>query len=219
MGGPSHPPFLSCQVYPVLRRGNRLKHGPPWWRAGFSEAGAPMRRPIALALLSLALAAPVHAQGMMADMHADVSDVQKKIIDLAKAMPEAAYGWRPGAGVRSVGEVLQHVAADNYILPVYFGHPAPAATGITKDYKTAVAYETRKADKAAIVADLEASFKHLHVGMNLITDQNLGGSIDWFGQPATRHKAIVSTVTHLHEHLGQLIAYARSNNVKPPWSR
>jgi uncharacterized damage-inducible protein DinB len=54
--------------------------------------------------------------------------------------------------------------------------------------------------------------------MNLLTDQNLGGTIDWFGQPATRHKAIVGTVTHLHEHLGQLIAYARSNGVKPPWS-
>ena len=27
------------------------------------------------------------------------------------------------------------------------------------------------------------------------------------------------TVTHLHEHLGQLIAYARVNNVVPPWSK
>jgi hypothetical protein len=26
-------------------------------------------------------------------------------------------------------------------------------------------------------------------------------------------------VTHLHEHLGQLIAYARMNNVVPPWSK
>jgi hypothetical protein len=25
-------------------------------------------------------------------------------------------------------------------------------------------------------------------------------------------------VTHLHEHLGQMIAYARTNGVKPPWS-
>lgn len=178
-----------------------------------------MRRLAALALLSTVLAASAHAQGMMADMHMDVNDAQKKIIDLAKAIPESNYGWRPAAGVRSVGEVLQHVSADNYILPVYFGKAAPAATGITKDYKTAAAYETRKLDKNAIVADLEASFKHLHEGMGLITDQNLGGNIDWFGQPATRHKAIVSTVTHLHEHLGQLIAYARSNNVKPPWSR
>jgi hypothetical protein len=29
----------------------------------------------------------------------------------------------------------------------------------------------------------------------------------------------VGTVTHLHEHLGQLIAYARSNKVTPPWSK
>jgi hypothetical protein len=26
-------------------------------------------------------------------------------------------------------------------------------------------------------------------------------------------------VTHLHEHLGQLIAYARMNGIKPPWSK
>jgi uncharacterized damage-inducible protein DinB len=178
-----------------------------------------VRRLLAFALLSTVLAAPARAQPVMGDMHAAVNDVQKKIIDLARAIPETAYGWRPGTGVRSVGEVLQHVAADNYILPVYLGKPAPPATGITKDYKTAVAYETRKAGKAAVVADLEASFRHLHEGMGLVTDQNLGGSIDWFGEPATRHKAIVSMVTHLHEHLGQLIAYARSNGVKPPWSR
>ena len=29
----------------------------------------------------------------------------------------------------------------------------------------------------------------------------------------------IATVTDLHEHLGQLIAYARSNNVTPPWSK
>ena len=29
----------------------------------------------------------------------------------------------------------------------------------------------------------------------------------------------IATVTHLHEHLGQLIAGARSNNVTPPWSK
>ena len=29
----------------------------------------------------------------------------------------------------------------------------------------------------------------------------------------------ITTATHLHEHLGKLIAYARSNNVTPPWSK
>jgi hypothetical protein len=29
----------------------------------------------------------------------------------------------------------------------------------------------------------------------------------------------ISATTHLHEHLGQLIAYARPNKVTPPWSK
>lgn len=175
------------------------------------------------ALAAAALAAPIAAagaqQGFMATMHRDISDMEKKLVDLANAIPESAYTWRPAPGVRSVGEVLQHIAADNYILPVYMGTPAPAATGITTDYGTAVAYETRSGlTKAQIVADLRASFAHLHRAINTNTDANLTENIDWFGTQATRLQGMTGTVGHLHEHLGQLIAYARANGVKPPWS-
>ncbi|WKW11459.1 DinB family protein [Pseudogemmatithrix spongiicola] len=186
----------------------------------------PLLRPIVLVLAVAALAASpatgrqLHAQqGFMATMHRDLNDTQKKLVDLANAIPESAYGWRPAPGVRSIGEVLQHIAADNYILPVYMGTPAPAATGITADYGTAVAYETRRGmTKAQIVADLEASFAHLHRAVNVNTDANITENINWFGTQATRLQGMTGTVGHLHEHLGQLIAYARSNNVKPPWS-
>jgi hypothetical protein len=40
-----------------------------------------------------------------------------------------------------------------------------------------------------------------------------------FGRPSTRRATWIFAVAHLHEHLGQLIAYARSNSVVPPWSR
>jgi len=40
-----------------------------------------------------------------------------------------------------------------------------------------------------------------------------------FGQKSTNRRLWITTTTHLHEHLGQLIAYARSNNVTPPWSK
>jgi uncharacterized damage-inducible protein DinB len=187
-----------------------------------------MRRRVMTAAFSIAtvlsLVAPAVSQleaqsGFMSAMHRDLNDLQKKIVDLANAMPESAYAWRPGTGVRSVGEVLQHIAADNYILPIYMGTPAPPATGITADYGSAVTYETRRGlGKAQIVADLEASFAHLHRAINVNTDANITQNIDWFGTPATRLQGMTGTVGHLHEHLGQLIAYARSNNVKPPWS-
>jgi uncharacterized damage-inducible protein DinB len=170
-------------------------------------------------VLTLAVAAPVSAQGLMAEMHRDVNEVQKKMADLAKAMPETSYDWRPGAGVRSVGEVFLHVASDNYLIPISMGMPAPAASGVTSDFKTVLAFEKRKLTKDQIVAELDASFKHLHQAMGLTTDGNLNETIKFFGQDWTRQRAMVLTVTHLHEHLGQAIAYARSNNVVPPWSK
>lgn len=178
-----------------------------------------MRRLLTALALVLTVTATAAAQGIMGDMHRDVNEVQKKMLDLARAIPEASFSWRPGPGVRSVGETLLHVASDNYLIPIDMGKPAPAATGITSDYNTAITYEKRTLTKAQIIAELEASYTHLHQAMGLTTDQNLGDKMKFFGQDFTRGRAMIGTVTHLHEHLGQLIAYARSNNVVPPWSR
>ena len=155
----------------------------------------------------------------MSDMHRDVNDVQKKMIDLAKAMPDASYAWRPGAGVRSVGEVFLHVASENYLIPVMMGRPAPVETGITSDAASAMTFEKRKLSKDQIVAELEASYLNLHRAMALTTDANAAEMMKFFGQDFSRSRAMVGTVTHLHEHLGQVIAYARSNKVVPPWSK
>ena len=35
----------------------------------------------------------------------------------------------------------------------------------------------------------------------------------------TIEEAAFAMTDDLHEHLGQLIAYARTNGVKPPWSK
>jgi hypothetical protein len=174
--------------------------------------------PIAAAALAVSLTAQTR-DGVMGDLLKDVGDVEKKVMDLAKAIPESAYAWRPGPGVRSTGEVLQHVAADNYFLPVLLDIPAPKETGITKEYKTAAAFEKRPMNKAAVIAELEKSFAFLRTSMTSTTDAQLNTAIDVFGQKGTARGLWITTATHLHEHLGQLIAYARSNSVTPPWSK
>jgi len=166
------------------------------------------------------LAAPLHAQaGFMGEMHKDLNGVQKKFIDLANAIPESAYGYAPSKGVRSVSEVLLHVAGENFYLPIAMGTPAPATSGITAEYSSTETFEKRKMTKAQVIADLTASFQHIHRAILPNTDANLGEKIKWFGTDVTRQSAMLGTVTHLHEHLGQLIAYARANNVVPPWSK
>ena len=178
-----------------------------------------MRTRLAAVAHAHALAAPLQAQSLMGDMHRDLNEVQKKFIDLANAIPESAFAWKPGTGnARTTGEVLLHVASDNYLLPIYMGSPAPAATGITSDYNTAVAFEKKKLTKAEIIAELTASFNHLHRAIPA-NDARLGETIKMFGQDFTMQRAMILTVTHLHEHLGNLITYARANNVTPPWSR
>lgn len=173
----------------------------------------------ATALLVM-LTTPGAAQSdkFVADLVKSVGELEEKVTALAKAMPEAAFAWRPMAGTRSSSEVFQHIAADNYFLPVLVGVSAPDATGIKSEYPTVQAYETRKASRDEIMAELARSFAHLKQAMQQTTQAQLAESLSFFGQTNTRQQVWIMTTTHLHEHLGQLIAYARSNNIKPPWS-
>src|SRR5687768_5302446 len=93
---------------------------------------------LALVALLTYPAVPARAQtptGITGDLLQATTSVEEKFVALANALSEAQYGWRPGEGVRSVGEVLLHVAADNYFLPTFMGVSAPAATKIaSNDY-------------------------------------------------------------------------------------
>jgi uncharacterized damage-inducible protein DinB len=159
------------------------------------------------------------AQTMVDHLLTQTDQVRDKLVGLAEAIPEEDYDWRPMEGVRSVAEVFQHVAADNYLLPAIAGIPAPESTGIVpEDYATVQAYEGREATKAEILAELQASFDHLAAAAAQ-SRGDLDASYQAFGSDFTGGSLWTMTVTHLHEHLGQAIAYARSNEVVPPWSQ
>jgi uncharacterized damage-inducible protein DinB len=179
-----------------------------------------IRNLVVATTLVVAATATAKAQGgVVADLLVDLGQVEQKMMSLAKAMPADKYDWRPGAGVRSFGEVVLHVAADNYLIPAMGGVAADPATGITKDYNSAVAYEKRKLSRDAAIAEMEKSFAHLKKAMQGTAATALGEKVQMFGQSFTRQQMWILATTHLHEHLGQAIAYARSNGVKPPWSQ
>jgi hypothetical protein len=177
-------------------------------------------RVLAPVVMCVAIAAPAAAQspsGVMEDLLKDVKEAKGKIVGLARAMPDAAWDWRPGPGVRSTREVFVHVTADNYFIPVGAGSMAPAETGIGEDYKTVEAFEKRTRTREQILAELDTSFAFLERQMAATTDARLATPSKW-PKMSTRQLWIAAT-THLHEHLGQLIAYARSNRIAPPWSK
>lgn len=146
--------------------------------------------------------------GFRAEFFANLDEVQEKILDLAESTPADKFTWRPAPGVRSVSEVYMHIAGGNYFLATFLGVPAPKRTS---DLEKTV---TRKAD---VVAELKRSFEHLRAAASRTED--LEKQVKMFGSPTTHRGVLVTILSHLHEHLGQSIAYGRMNGVIPPWSR
>src|SRR4030067_2651351 len=63
--------------------------------------------------------------GFIADILAEMEYVQGQILQLAEAMPEDKYSWRPAEGVRSVGEVFMHIGVGDYFSLSYVGGSLP----------------------------------------------------------------------------------------------
>jgi uncharacterized damage-inducible protein DinB len=137
----------------------------------------------------------MNAQTLQSEMALDMRAVGEKYVSLAEAMPASAYAWRPAEGVRSVSEVFMHISAANMGLPASFMGVAPPE-----------GYAQR------------AAFEHLASTLEGLTDEQLHAPVNVFGRDTNGIGAVLLLVTHSHEHLGQAIAYARSNGVTPPWS-
>ncbi len=156
---------------------------------------------------------------LLADLRRTVAVAHEKFVALANAMPEDGYAWRPMDGVRSVHDVYVHIAADNYFVPALMGVAAPPETGVTDDPATYREFERREMDKADAVAHLGQSFEHLLRAMDATAGELEREITFWGGSTTTVGNGWIRAVTHLHEHLGQSVAYARANGVVPPWSR
>jgi uncharacterized damage-inducible protein DinB len=167
-------------------------------------------RTAAIGALWLALSLSAHGQDYKADFLREIDGLEKKFVSLAEAIPADKYSWRPAPGVRSISEVFMHVSGANYMLPGMMGVKPPE--GISRDM------EKKVTDKAEVVASLKKAFAHIRQGGSGVTEQDLSKNLKVFGRDMPEGSFLGFMVSHLHEHLGQSIAYARVNGVKPPWS-
>jgi len=145
--------------------------------------------------------------------------VEDKVVGLAEAFPAEKYGWRPAPGVRSVAEVLMHIASEHYIyLPESIGaaRPADLKMGTGDDGYTNL---EKVSDKAEVIRHLKASFAYQRAVLEKAEATLKPGKVTSFGKVVTVNHIFTDMLTDQHQHLGQLIAYARMNGVVPPWSK
>ncbi|MDE2907512.1 MAG: DinB family protein [Acidobacteriota bacterium] len=175
----------------------------------------------ALAVLVLAAAPAAQAQdltpesaaAMKAAYLADMEVMREKYLGLADAFPQDLYTWRPMEGVRSVSEVLMLIASEGYgFAPMALGAP----TALSREESQGLAEIT---DKAAVIDHVTRGFAYARETIGAIDPASLTGSRSLFGRERTSPELMLFVAGDMHEHLGQLIAYARMNRIVPPWSR
>jgi uncharacterized damage-inducible protein DinB len=153
--------------------------------------------------------------GFSSEFLGQVDFVRGRLVDLHKAFPKDKFSWRPEKGIRSVAQVFLHAAMANY----YFGKIS--GYGIPKDIDIEMGpqkWDQMTENKDEISKILERSFTDLLAVGKKITEKDLEKQVHAFGMDMTLRNFMVTSLNHLHEHLGQAIAYARSNGVTPPWS-
>ena len=137
--------------------------------------------------------------------------VEGQMVQLAEAIPQKKYNWRPAKGVRSIAESFMHAALGNYI-------SSSKITGKMAEGIDPGKLEKSETDKKKIVEALKKSFEVVNQAVTSCPDSEFDMKVDFFGMDMNKMDMIMLGATHQHELLGQQIAYARMNGVVPPWT-
>jgi uncharacterized damage-inducible protein DinB len=155
-------------------------------------------------MVSSAQAQPTRIQTAFGD---DAGTLSNKFTALARVM-SGKYDWKPGQGVRSVGDVFNLIVKENHML-----------AGALSGTPSTGAKPTPITDPEKLQEALKASYVDLQKAITGLSDNDLQAPVKLFGEDMTKQGALMLILEDQHEHLGQSIAYARSNGVVPPWSK
>jgi hypothetical protein len=148
---------------------------------------------------------------MKAQALADLQVMQKKFLDLANAVPENKFSWRPSADSRSFAEIFLHVAGERYQILAMMSAASPLGFN-------AKAFEKMTTDKARIVDELNRSWEFAQKTISGMNNADFANPLPKLGPQANAGDVVYILIADAHEHLGQSIAYARENGIVPPWT-
>jgi uncharacterized damage-inducible protein DinB len=164
-----------------------------------------------LSLCALGAHADDKYEGLWQGYDGEWLHVSKQLVQLADAIPADKYGWRPAPGVRSVSEVLMHVAVANYGLLANTGVKLP--DGFQYDM------ETKVTGKAEVIDWLKRSQELVKTAHLKVKPADLARKARNGDYTGTVDGMYLRILVHANEHMGQLVAYARMMGIVPPWSQ
>jgi uncharacterized damage-inducible protein DinB len=159
--------------------------------------------------IPLILAATLSAQDsnpLSGDVKRAYADVKNNILRSAEKMPEQDYGFRPAPRVRTFGQILGHIAQEQYL---YFCAPL-------KGEQKSVDIERTKTTKPDLIAALHDSFAYCDSVYDKMTDAQAAEIVNTGGSKSTRLRLLWMNIVHDESHYGNLVTYLRMKGIVPP---
>lgn len=164
----------------------------------------------ALAVALLFAPALAHAQNpWMTSIKAQHDQVKGYIMKTAEMVPENLYSFKATPEVRSIGQLLGHIADATNSICGNAGGGKAAPLGAEKSMTT----------KAQLTKALQDAFAVCDKVIAGMTDAQAAETTKFFvGGQATRGMVIAFNTSHNMEHYGNLVTYMRLNKMVPPSS-
>lgn len=159
----------------------------------------------------------------------ELSIPRVQLLALAEAIPEDVYGWRPAQDARTFSEALVHIGAGIMMLLYRAEAYAPEVMEFCgpldgdgmplwlEMVHRSLAKEKALTKKADVIGLLKEAFAVVEREFAATNEEQLAATRDFAGEVTTARRIYLRILAHTHEHMGQVIAYAREMGFHVPW--
>lgn len=158
-------------------------------------------------LLLLFVSATTSAQNQVTEAFLEKwTNSKTYLLEVAEAMPEDLYGYKPTEREMTFGQQLVHIK-DNmeWLSNTYFTEEPYEKTKDAKSYS-----------KEETIILLERSFDQVYEIIEKSDPKLLDEKKAFFAGPKTRLQILNLLQDHVTHHRGQLLVYLNLNNIQPP---
>jgi uncharacterized damage-inducible protein DinB len=160
-----------------------------------------------LALPSVA-AAQAPANPMQVSIKSVFDVLKGNLSKTAEKVGEDLYAFKPTPEVRSLGQLIGHIADSHFGICAAAAGEKPAQSGIEKSATT----------KAALSKALNESIAYCDKVIAAMDDTKGMEVTKFFTGPTTRLGILAFNTAHSYEHYGNLVTYMRLKGIVPPSS-
>lgn len=167
-----------------------------------------------MAAAAVALLVPVSAiaqsNPLVDAAKAQLATIKQNVVRTAEKVPEDLYEFKPTPEVRSLGQLIAHIADGNFGICGAGSSMKPPMSGIEKS--------TGGKGKAALQKALAASFEFCESAWASMDNTRSPETVKTFLGVQPRFSVLTFNTSHVWEHYGNLVTYMRLKGIVPPSS-